>query len=147
MGIEKRKAELERDIARKTRHLEALKAMPDFEALEDGIVLTLVVTLGRSKPYTYIAFRTSGVWYLTGKLSPNGVSSADLAEWLVSQGRMLVSASVLGQIENDPAVVLVDLGSLLDEMLGGLLERGKADRRGSERRMSEYDLLERGYGD
>lgn len=73
----------------------------------------LIVTLGRSRPYTYIGYRTRGLWYLTGKTSPNGVSSDALAEWLSTSGRRLVSAAVLAEVET-VTVGTVDLGALLE---------------------------------
>jgi hypothetical protein len=122
VGIEKRKADLEREIARKARHLEALRAMPDFGELADGTVLALAVTLGRSKPYTYIGLKAADAWYLTGKNSPNGVSSDDLAEWLMSSGRLLVTAEVMGEVNtfSTARTVVVDLGPMLDELLASV---------------------------
>lgn len=127
MGIEDRKArlraEIERDrraaeaaLARKTRELEKLDALPDFEELADGTVAALFVTLGRSRPYIVVAFRNRGLWYLTGETSPNGVSSDALAEWLSTSGRCLVSAAVLAEIET--VTPSVDLGALLGALTG-----------------------------
>lgn len=122
MAIEDRKAELRREIERKTKELEKLDALPDFEELADGTVAALFVTLGRSRPYTYVAYRTRGLWYLTGSRSPNGVSSDALAEWLSTSGRRLVSAAVLAEIETVTVAPSVDLGALLAGMVGGSFE-------------------------
>lgn len=113
MGIEDRKAALRAEIERKAKELEKLDALPDFEELADGTVAALFVTLGRSRPYTYVAYRTRGLWYLTGSRSPNGVSSDALAEWLSTSGRRLVSAAVLAEIETVTVTPSVDLGALL----------------------------------
>jgi hypothetical protein len=109
--IENRKDALRRDIERKQRYLASLEAMPDFSTLVDGTVLALAVTLGRSRPYNYVAYKAADKWYLTGERSPNGASSDDLTEWLVSQGRHLVAATVLAEIEQE--IQVVDLGALL----------------------------------
>lgn len=122
MGIEDRKAALRAEIERKSRELEKLNALPDFEELADGTVAALFVTLGRSRPYTYVAYRARGLWYLTGKTSPNGVSSDALAEWLSTSGRRLVSAAVLAEIETVTVTPSVDLGALLAGMVGGSFE-------------------------
>lgn len=121
VGIEDRKAALRAEIERKAKELEKLDALPDFEELADGTVAALFVTLGRSRPYTYVAYRTRGLWYLTGSRSPNGVSSDALAEWLSTSGRRLVSAAVLAEIET-VTVGTVDLGALLAGMAGGSFE-------------------------
>lgn len=114
MSIEDRKAELRAEIERKAKELEKLDALPDFEELADGTVAALFVTLGRSRPYTYVAYRTRGLWYLTGSRSPNGVSSDALAEWLSTSGRRLVSAAVLAEVETVTVEARsVDLGALL----------------------------------
>jgi hypothetical protein len=112
--IEDRKAELRAEIARRERELAKLDALPDFEALVDGTVVALSLTLGR-RPYVYIGYKARERWYLTGRNSPNGVSSDELAEWLVTSGRRLVSAAVLAEIETvELGVAAVDLGALLD---------------------------------
>lgn len=113
--INDRKAALREEIDRRERELARLDALPDFEELVDGTVMALMITLGRSQPYTFIGYKTRGMWYLTGTRSPNGVSSDALAEWLVSQGRRLVTAAVLAEIETVTAVG-VDLGALLAGM-------------------------------
>lgn len=111
--IEGRKAELRREIQRRERELAKLDALPDFEELVDGTVAALMVTLGRSRPYTFVAFKTRSHWYLTGQRSPNGVTSDELAEWLVTGGRRLETIVVLAEIETVTMSVDVDLGSLL----------------------------------
>jgi hypothetical protein len=112
--IEDRKAELRAEIARRERELAKLDALPDFEELADGTVAALYVTLGRSRPYVFIAYKVRDRWYLTGRNSPNGASSDELAEWLVSSGRRLEAAAVLAEIETvTVGLSAVDLGALL----------------------------------
>lgn len=113
--IENRKAELRSEIARRERELAKLDALPDFEELVDGTVVALSITLGRSRPYVFIGYKTRGLWYLTGSRSPNGVSSDALAEWLVSSGRRLETVSVLAEIQT-VSVSAVDLGALMAAM-------------------------------
>jgi hypothetical protein len=127
VGIADRKDALRREIERRERELEKLDSLPDFDAVEDGTVLGLAVTLGRSQPYSFVAYRTRGSWYLTGKNAPNGVSSEDLSEWLTTGGRRLMSATVLASF----GVQVVDLGEVLGEMLGSLTDP-TTRRRGSE---------------
>ena len=110
--IESRKAELRAEITRRERELAKLDALPDFEALVDGTVAALFVTLGRSRPYTFVAYKARDRWYLTGQRSPNAASSDELAEWLVTGGRRLETMAVLAEIET-MSVSAVDLGALL----------------------------------
>lgn len=117
MGLEQRKAEIRREIERKARYLESLEAMPDLDALADGTVLGLVVTYGPSRPYPVVAYKAGGTWHLTGERSPNKISSDDLAEWLMSGGRHLRVAQLLAEFEVG-TVPTIDLGALLDEVLG-----------------------------
>lgn len=102
MGLEDRKAqlrqELERDeaalrsrIERKERYLQTLEAMPEFDALDEGTILAMTVTHGRSRPYPTVAYKGGGRWFVTGEKGPNGVSGDELAEWLMSGGRHLRS--------------------------------------------------------
>jgi hypothetical protein len=117
--IEDKKAALRAEIARRERELAKLDALPDFETLVDGTVAALFVTLGRSRPYVFIAYKTRDLWYLTGKRSPDGVSSDALAEWLTTQGRRLESVAVLAEVGVENLDVAVDLAVLLD----GIQER------------------------
>jgi len=105
MSLEARKDKIRRDIARQERYLESLEAMPEFEELKDGSVVAMTVSYGASSPYPVIAYKGGDAWYLTGAKSPNGITSADLAEWLVSQGRHLRSAVVIAEftVERVPA--------------------------------------------
>lgn len=96
-----KKEELRREIARRERELEGLEGLPDLDEVADGTVLALFVTLGRSVPYIYVAYRTRGKYYLTGKSSPNAVTADALAEWLTSSGRRLVAAAVVGSITTE----------------------------------------------
>lgn len=112
--IEDRKAELRREIERRERELAKLDALPDFEPLVDGTVMAMSVTLGGSRPYTYIGYKARDQWYVTGKRSPNGVTSDELAEWLVTGGRRLVTAAVIAEIETvTVGVAVVDLEEAL----------------------------------
>lgn len=118
--IEDRKAELRAEIARRERELAKLDALPDFGELVDGTVMALNVTLGRSRPYVYIAYKARDRWYLTGERSPNRATSDELAEWLVSQGRRLEAAVVLAEIETvTVGVSAVDLSALLSAARNG----------------------------
>lgn len=125
MGLEQRKEELRRDIERKARYLETLEAMPDFGMLADGTVLGLVVTFGPSRGYPMIAYRVDGFWFVTGKRGPNGISSDELAEWLMSGGRHLRAAQVLAEFQVETLDVF-DLGSALGSLLDSLSERGRS---------------------
>ena len=118
MGLEDRKAQIRREIERKARYLESLEAMPDLDELADGTVLGLVVTYGPSRPYPVVAYKVAGAWHLTGERSPNKISSDDLAEWLMSQGRHLRVTQVLAEFEVE-TVQVFDLGAVLAEALGG----------------------------
>lgn len=122
MSLEARKEALRREISRKERHLASLDAMPDFSMLDNGSVLGLSVSLGRSRPYSFVAYKVAGQWYLTGANSPNGVSSDYLAEWLVSQGRRLHSATVLAEfvVEAAQIIQVIDLGGAIDSLLSGI---------------------------
>ena len=128
--IEDRKAELRREIQRREHELAKLDALPNFEELVDGTVAALMVTLGRSRPYTFIAFKTRGRWYLTGQGSPNAVSSDELAEWLVTGGRRLETWAVVAEIETVTVGVPVDLGVLLSGAFAGAFDRQSAPSRG-----------------
>ncbi len=110
--IEATRQATEAELARKERHLASLEAMPDFGELVDGTVAALTVRYGRSRPYVVIAYKVDGRWFLTGERSPNGVSSGELATWLVTQGRGLYRVDVLAEVEA-VQVATVDLGALL----------------------------------
>jgi hypothetical protein len=110
--IEDRKAELKAEITRRERELAKLEALPDFGELAEGTVMALNVTLGRSRPYVYIAYKSRDRWYVTGERSPNRATSDQLAAWLVSSGRRLETAVVLAEIEA-VRVPSVDLSALL----------------------------------
>ena len=125
MGLEQRKEELRRDIERKARYLETLEAMPDFGMLADGTVLGLIVTFGPSRGYPMIAYRVDGFWLVTGKRGPNGISSDELAEWLMSGGRHLRAAQVIAEFQVETLDVF-DLGSALGSLLDSLSERGRS---------------------
>jgi hypothetical protein len=117
MSLEDRKLALRKEIERKARYLESLENMPDFGELAEGTVMGLLISYAGSRPYPLIAYRGGESWYLTGERSPNKISSDDLAEWVVSQGRALRLAVVLGEFGVE-AVPMVDLGSLLGGLLG-----------------------------
>lgn len=107
--LERKKAELRHEIARRERELEKLEAMPDFSAMVDGTVAGMAVRLGSSRPYTYVGLKTGNRWYLTGETGPNGVSSDRLAEWLSTQGRKLVAFLPLAEIETQVEVIEVQV--------------------------------------
>lgn len=141
--LDNRKEELRREIARRERELEKLDALPDLTQLADGTVLALFVAHGRSKPYTHVAFLTGGKFYLTGRTSPNGVSVDELANWLTTSGRRLVTAAVVGEISTvTVGVVAFDLGEAL---LDAVTPNGDVRRRGSEWRDRHPYFTE--YGD
>lgn len=110
-----RKDALRKEIERKEAYLAKLEALPDFEAVVDGTVMVLAVTLGSSKPYTYAALKTAGKWYLTGTRSPNGITGDELAEWLVTQGRRFIGATVVAEVK-DATTEVVNLGELLGQI-------------------------------
>jgi hypothetical protein len=121
MSLEDRKTELRREIERKARYLESLESMPDFGMLADGTVLGLVVTFGPSRGYPMIAYKVDGFWFVTGKRGPDGASSDDLAEWLMSGGRHLRSAQVIAEFKVE-TVEVFDLGAALGGLLDSLSE-------------------------
>lgn len=123
--IEDRKAALRAEIERRERELAKLDNLPDLDALADGTVAAMSITLGRSRPYVFIGYKVRSRWYLTGQRSPNGASSDELAEWLVSGGRRLESFAVLAEIETvTVGFAAVDLGALLDAAAGPRNSRG-----------------------
>lgn len=136
--ISQRKEDLRKEIARRERELEKLEALPDFEEVADGSVLGMMITLGRSKPYAFVAYKVRGLWYLTGKNSPNGVSSDALSDWLTTGGRRLELAAALAEFAVETvAVDAIDVAALLD----GLVER-PTRRRGSDWRAFAPDLYD-----
>jgi hypothetical protein len=124
MGLEDRKEQLRKEIERKARYLETLEAMPDFEALVDGSIVAMAVTYGGSKPYPVIAYKHGDKWSVTGSRSPNAVSSDDLSEWLMSQGRHLRSAAVVAEFALEK-VAPFDLGGAI---LGAMREQSERIR-------------------
>lgn len=119
MGLNDRKEALRKEIERKERYLASLEAMPDFDQLVNGTVLGLLVSFGRSRPYTFIAYKVANGWYLTGSNSPNGVGSDTLAEWLVTGGRRLHTAVALAEF-GVPPLQVIDLGEALDGLLSSM---------------------------
>lgn len=118
--LESKKEELRREIARRERELEKLETLPDLDEVEDGSVLALFVTHGSSEPYTYVAYRTVGKFYLTGKTAPNGVSAEVLGNWLTTSGRRLVAAVRIGSVTTEVIgeQAAFDLGEALLTSLG-----------------------------
>lgn len=130
MGLETRKAqlrdELERDeaalrrrIERKERYLETLEAMPEFDAMPDGSIVTMTVTYGASRPYPVVAYNGGGKWYLTGEKSPNGVSGDELAEWLMTGGRHLRSAQLIAEFTVEAVRPFDITAAILNSMRNG----------------------------
>lgn len=135
-ALEAIERETEARTRRAVRELEKLAALPEFGELVNGTVLGLAVTLGRSEPYAFIAYRTRDLWYLTGKNSPNGVSSDGLADWLTTGGRRLELAAPLAEFELSSvevsSVSAIDLGSLLEGIRGDADPFLRATRAGYE---------------
>jgi hypothetical protein len=130
MGLESRKAqlrdELERDeaalrrrIERKERYLETLEAMPEFDLMADGSIVTMTVTYGTSRPYPVVAYNGGGKWFLTGDKSPNGITGDELAEWLMSGGRHLRSAQLIAEFTVAPVRPYDITASMLHAMRNG----------------------------
>lgn len=119
MGLEDRKARLRQDIARQARYLESLENMPDFDELDDGAVIGLVVTYGTSRGYPVIALKAAGKWYLTGEKSPNGVTGDELAEWAMSQGRHLRLAAEVGEFSVENIAAFDITSAILNAMRNG----------------------------
>ena len=131
MGLADRKArlleELDRDeqalrdrIARKERYLETLDAMPAFDELDEGTIVAMTVTHGRSRPYPTIAYKGGGRWFVTGEKGPNGVTGDELAEWLMSGGRHLRTADPIATF----VVEKVQPFDLTEMILGRLQDGG-----------------------
>jgi hypothetical protein len=117
VGLEDRKEQIRKEIARKERYLETLEAMPDFEALNDGSIVAMAVTYASSKPYAVIAYKHGEKWSVTGSRSPDAVSSDHLSEWLMSQGRHLRSATVVAEFTLKPVNPQFDLGTAMLEAM------------------------------
>lgn len=141
MGLNERKEALRKEIERKERHLASLEAMPDFEQLDNGTVLGLLVSLGRSRPYSFIAYKVADNWYLTGSNSPNGIGSDGLAEWLVTGGRRLHTAVVLAEF-GIPPLQVIDLGEAIDGLLKSM-DRDEMIRTGYPENIGRFEE----YGD
>ena len=100
MSIESRKQELRREIERKAAYLRTLESLPDFDELNQGSIVALTVTCENSRPYPVVGFKAEDEqWYLASSfpMSVGGYTSGGLAEWLMSQGRRLQTATVVGQ--------------------------------------------------
>lgn len=123
MGLEERKTALRKEIERKARYLESLEAMPDLDELAEGSVVAMTVTYGGSRPYPVVAYKGGGRWHLTGKQSPNGVTGDELAEWLMSQGRHLRSATVLAEFTVEPVHPMDAAFDLAAALATGMRER------------------------
>jgi hypothetical protein len=118
--IEDTRSAVETELARKERYLAELEAMPEFADCPDGSVLALVIRWGngRSRPYVVIGYKVGDQWFLTGKNSPNGISSGELATWLMTGSRRLERVEILAEVQA-VQVSMVDLGALLGMMDGG----------------------------
>lgn len=125
MGLEDRKAELRKEIERKTRYLGSLEEMPDFNVMEEGSIVALTVTFGTSRPYPMIAYKVDGFWFVTGKSGPAGISSDGLAEWLITQGRQLLAATLVAEFtikKPEP----IDIGAAMATAMRGLRNGDKS---------------------
>lgn len=141
--IELAEAERARRVVGATRELEKLNSLPDFGELAEGTVAALVITYGRSRPYVVIAYKANGNWHLTGERSPNRISSEELAVWLTTQGRTLVSATVLAEIE----AVTYEVGPVAAVDLGALLDLAGARAAGGRTPNSWNPFRDHSYGD
>lgn len=134
LALEEVERESEARTRRAARELDKLAALPEFGELGSGTVLGLAVTLGRSQPYAFIAYKVRDLWYVTGKNAPNGVSSDGLADWLTTGGRRLQMAAQLAEFElasvEVASVSAIDLGSLLAGVQGDAEPFLTATRRG-----------------
>jgi hypothetical protein len=118
MSLAERKAELAQIRDRAAKELAKLDALPDFEELADGSIVAMTITYGPSRPYGVVAYKTGGHWFLTGKNSPNKISSDELAGWLATGGRRLQAATVVAEFTVE-RVPVFDLG---DAMLAAMRE-------------------------
>jgi hypothetical protein len=112
MSLAERKAELARVRDQAAKELAKLEALPDFEELAEGSIVALTVTYGPSRPYPMVAFKSGGNWFLTGKNSPNKISSDELAGWFATGGRRLKSAAVVAEFTVETAPVF-DIGEAM----------------------------------
>lgn len=71
-------------MARRTRQLEHLKRFPETDPFEDGTVLQFDKTFPHSPdvPYSYVAHRADGHWYVTGARSPQRATWDQFVNWL-----------------------------------------------------------------
>lgn len=70
-------------LARRAEQLEHLKRYPEDDPFEDGDVLSFVKTFPNSdQEYSYVAHRTQGLWYLTGRRSPQDISWSQLVDFM-----------------------------------------------------------------
>lgn len=62
-------------LTRRSEQLEALRKYPDDDPFEDGTVLRFAKRFPNSdQEYSYVAHRVNGLWYQTGRRSPQGMN-------------------------------------------------------------------------
>lgn len=121
MGIKERKAGLKRQIEMKERKLAELDSLPDFDALEEGTVLAMAITVSQNRAQTYIGLKSGGRWLLTGDNRPGGLTPEGLADWLTTGTRKLEEAQVLAIVDTGvEEAPVVDLGPMLDGLLDSI---------------------------
>lgn len=71
-------------MARRTRQLEQLNRFPEEDPFEDGTVLQFdkVFSHTPDAPYSYVAHRAAGRWYVTGVHSPQSATWEALVDWM-----------------------------------------------------------------
>jgi len=107
--IEANQAEIERLQA----EAELIDAMPDLSTAPVGSVVAFITTFRSSaKPFTYVAFKSSPTrWYVTGEAGYK--SDEELAEFLTSRTRKVISVQPLAEIAVANVTNAVDLADLL----------------------------------
>lgn len=76
-------ATLTTQLARREAQLRELDRYPAEDPYRDGDALEFRKRYpGSDTAYTYLALRADDLWYVTGRTGPNGVSWAELTEWM-----------------------------------------------------------------
>lgn len=94
------RAELEAQIASLQTQLAALPARPiepDYRGRGELVAVSFTLGMGephRRSPYTFVALRVKGKWYVTGANGPNGVTWRALWEWIESLGGLATGSEV-----------------------------------------------------
>lgn len=70
-------------IARRDEQITRLMRYPENDPCADGAILRFVKKFPKSEQsYAYVATRIDGLWYLTGKRSPQGITWSGLVEFM-----------------------------------------------------------------